>query len=72
MVALQPPNWQQNYKKATQSVKKIILCFSKTILFIDQGQQIPTLIFRQILPWIIIAICLKNGEISISLQEEAL
>lgn len=55
-----------HYKKATQSVKKIIFKFSKTILFIDQGQQIPALIFRQILPWIIIVICLKNGEINIS------
>ena len=55
-----------HYKKATQSVKAIIFKFAKKIIFIDQGQQIPGLIFRQIVPWIIIVILLKNGEITIA------
>lgn len=55
-----------HYKRATQSVKAIILKFAKKIVFIDQGQQIPAIIFRQIVPWIIIVILLKNGEITIA------
>ena len=55
-----------HYKNATQSVKAIILKFAKKIVFIDQGQQIPAIIFRQIVPWIIIVILLKNGEITIA------
>ena len=56
----------ERYRKATQSVKKIILKFSKKILLIDQFQQIPGLIFRQILPWVCIAYLLINKSITVS------
>ena len=55
-----------HYKKATQSVKAIIFKFAKKLIFLNQGRQIPAIIFRQIVPWIIIVILLKNGEITIA------
>lgn len=55
-----------HYKNTTQKVKTIIWRFSKKILLVDQCQQIPALVFRQILPWVLIAILLKKGEIVIS------
>ncbi len=53
------------YKKATSSVKTILLKYAKKIFLIDQSQQIPGLILRQILPWIMIAIMLFNKTITI-------
>lgn len=54
-----------NYRSATQSVKKIILKYSKKNLFVDQMQQIPSVIFKNILPWIWIVVLLTNNKISI-------
>lgn len=54
-----------HYKKATQKVKATHFRFSKKIFLVDQCQQIPVLVFRQVLPWVIIAISLKKGEIAI-------
>lgn len=44
-----------SYEQATLSVKKIIHKYAKTIIWIDQGQQIPGIIFRRALPWAFIA-----------------
>lgn len=43
------------YEQATISVKKIIHKYAKKIIWLDQGQQIPGIIFRRALPWAFIA-----------------
>ena len=54
-----------NYRRATCSVKQIILNYSKKGLLISQVQQIPTVIFKNILPWVWIIVLLTNNRISI-------
>lgn len=54
------------YRRATESVKKIIWKYSKKLLLVDQGSQISTVLFRQAIPWIVIAASLFSKEITIS------
>lgn len=56
----------ERYRKATCSVKKIILSYSKRILRLDQAQQVPGLLLRQTLPWMFIAFLFYYNHISIS------
>lgn len=53
------------YEQATVSVKRIIHKYAKKIIWIDQGQQIPIVIFRKILPWTWIALLLSRQEVTI-------
>jgi len=53
------------YEQATVSVKRIIHKYAKRIIWIDQGQQIPMMIFRRILPWTWIALLLSRQEVTI-------
>lgn len=53
------------YRQATESVKKIIWKYSKKLLFFDQCSQIPAVFFRQAIPWLVIAVLLFNGDITI-------
>lgn len=63
------PNFVQllisTYRRATIRVKAIILNYSWKILTIDQIQQVSSIIFRHLLPWITITILLTNGKITI-------
>lgn len=54
------------YKKATSDVKRVIFKFSKIFLLIDQLQQVPGIILRQMLPWIYIVVLLSHNQISIA------
>lgn len=53
------------YEQATISVKRIIHKYAKKIIWIDQGSQIPGMIFRKILPWTLIALSLFRQEVTI-------
>ena len=55
-----------NYRSATDSVKQIILKYSKKTLRVDQLQRVPSVIFKNILPWIWIVVLLVNNQISIA------
>lgn len=53
------------YEQATISVKRIIHKYAKKIIWIDQGSQISGMIFRNILPWTLIALSLFRQEVTI-------
>ncbi len=53
------------YEQATVSVKRIIYKYAKKIIWIDQGSQVSTMIFRKILPWTFIALLLSRQEVTI-------
>ena len=53
------------YEQATVSVKRIIHKYAKRIIWIDQGSQVPGMVFRRILPWTLIALLLYRQEVTI-------
>ena len=53
------------YEQATLGVKKIVHKYAKRIIWIDQVQQISSVIFKKILPWVFIAWLLFQQKITI-------
>lgn len=54
------------FRKATTDVKAILLKYARKIIILDQASQIPGLILRHMVPWIIVAILLFKNSITIS------
>lgn len=54
------------YRQATLSVKKILLRYARKIFFLDQCSQIPSLLLRQVIPWVVVSVLLISNRISIS------
>ena len=54
------------YDQATQEVKGIVHKYAKKLLLLDQGQQIPSVVLKQMLAWIFIAWLLFNEKVSIA------